>query len=274
MPLDIPTPWLRGPDTLGALSAGGAAGSRAAETVQRGEMEGARLAADAMAHNQRNQLEAARLSQDERIAQMEAATRKQIAQQNQLRENQRMEIEQAYRQAQLGIAKGRLEEQDMIAKSKAKDAADKLLREQNFAAAVAGGMNPMDAYRQYPVSASILNAVARSTKPAKKQQPRTFNVKGKLVQIDPNTGEAKEIYKSEDEGPSILGAAAEGDQQQQPGFFTRVMDRLMGTPKPNAAPASTAGSVKGKVERARALSAAHPDWTKEQIIDAVNKEMQ
>src|SRR5215475_6326930 len=138
MPLDIPTPWLHTPDTIGALSSGAAAGGRAAATAQRGELEGARLAADAMQHNERNKLEAARLSQDERIAQMEAQTRKDIAQQNQLRENQRLEIEQAYHQAQLGMARSRLEEQDAIAKQKARDASAKIMREQNFAAAVAG----------------------------------------------------------------------------------------------------------------------------------------
>src|SRR5215470_17879183 len=126
MALDIPLPWLHTPDTIGALSAGASAGGRAAATAQQGEFESARLAADAFQHNERNKLEAARLSQDERIAMMEAQTRKEIAQQNQLRENQRLEIEQAYHQAQLGLARSRLEEQDAIAKQKAKVASDRL----------------------------------------------------------------------------------------------------------------------------------------------------
>jgi len=248
MALDIPLPWLRGPDAISALSAGASAGGRAASTALNTEMEGARLAADAMQHNERNKLEAAKLSQDERIAMMEAQTRKEIAQQNQLRENQRLEIEQAYHQAQLGIARSRLEEQDTIAKQKAKDASDKIMREQSFAAAVAGGMNVMDAYRQFPVSASILNAVTRSTKPAKEQQPRTFNIKGKLIDVDPITREATEIYKGADEGPSILGAAAgEGGSEEKPGMVTRILDKLLGGPTQTpAAPAAAAKRVRVK----------------------------
>lgn len=245
MPLDIPLPWLRGPDVSGAIQGGASAGNAAARASSEAQNESVRLALEASNMQQRNQMEAQRLTQAERLAAMENQTRKEIAQQNQLREQQRMAIEQAYRQATLGIAKGRLEEQQAVADAKAKEAAMRIQRERDFGAAVAGGMSVMDAYRKFPVPASVINAFTRAQpKPAKEGKPRYFNSKGTIVEIDPETGESREVYKPKDSGPSILGAAAEGTGEK-PGIVTRTLDRIFGGPSKPAAPTA---APKGKPE--------------------------
>jgi hypothetical protein len=234
MPLDIPLPWLRGPDVSGAIQGGASAGNAAARAASEATNESARIALEASNMQQRNQMEAQRLSQAERLAMMENQTRKEIAQQNQLREQQRLAIEQAYRQATLGIAKGRLEEQRAVADAKAKEAAMRIQRERDFGTAIASGMSVMDAYRKFPVPASVINAFTRAQpKPAKEEKSRFFNSKGTIVEIDPNTGEAREVYKPKDTGPSILGAASE--QQEQPGIVERAKRLIgLGSTKPAA----------------------------------------
>ena len=190
MALDIPLPWLRAPDTLGALSAGSSAGLGAARNAAAQEESAARLAADAIQHNERNKFEAARLDQAERLSAMENETRKEIAEQNRLRESQRMAIREAYQTAQIGLAKGRLEEQQAIADAKAKDAALRLQREAQFSAAVAGGTPVMQALQQYPVPASVINAVVQ-TQHREQPQVRSGNVP--LVQVNPD-GSVNTIY--------------------------------------------------------------------------------
>jgi hypothetical protein len=229
MALTIPTPWITGPDVSGGLSSGAAAGGRAASIAAGRDESAARLAQDAMQHNEANKMEAARLSQQERLSMMEASTRKEIAQQNQLREQQRLAIEQAYHTAQIGLAKGRLEEQQAIADAKSKEAAMRIQRERDFGEAVASGMSVMDAYRKFPVPASVVNAFTHAEpKPAKEEKPRYFNSKGKILKVNPD-GTTEEVYTPKDEGPSILGAAS-GGATEQPGMFERAKRFLTGTP--------------------------------------------
>jgi hypothetical protein len=264
MPLDIPMPWIREPDTLGALSAGASAGNAAARTAISHDEETARLAQDAAHLNASVNEESARLSQAERLAVMEAAARKEIAQQNQLREQQQLAIEQAYHTAQIGLAKGRLDEQKMLADAKGREAALRLQRESQFGAAIAGGMSVMDAYKQFPVPPSVVNAFVRAQK-ENPSGPVIREGKYPLIEYDPTTRGARTIYTPPERAATTKTKTAAPD----PLLGTAL--NFKGSNPSNASQPSY--TPKDKLVRAHALSIAHPDWTKQQIIDAVNKEM-
>ena len=238
MPLDIPMPWLRAPDTLGALSAGGSAGAAAARTALGAEESAARMAAEAIRHNDQVKLEAAQLDQREHIAAMEAATRREIAQQSQLRENQRLAMEQAYHTAQIGLAKGRLEEQKAIADAKGREAALRLQREAEFGNAVAGGMSVMDAYKQFPVPASVMNAFTHAE--PKEPKPKKFSIHkvgNDLIAVDPETLEEKTVHKGSSDDANILGAAGAPAPTDERSLVQKAKDYLGiggGTPKPSS----------------------------------------
>lgn len=191
MALDIPTPWLRGPDTLGAVSSGASAGLGAARNLQAAESDSARLGLEATRLRQSAMLESARLNQAAEQSQMEFQARQKLAEQNQLREQQRLNIENAYKTAQLGIAKGRLEQTEAMAAEKARTAAATFQREQAFAADVASGIPVMEAYRRNPVSPSLLSSVNRS-----QESDKPIHVGESIVQRDPETGEWKEAYRA------------------------------------------------------------------------------
>ncbi len=290
MPLDIPTPWVHGPNAAEAISSGGAAGEGAARIINQREESSARLAQDALQHNQQLQMESARLSQSEHLAQMEMQARKEVSQQNQLREQQRMAITDAYHQAEIGMEKGRLEQQQAVAAAKAKEAAMAFQREQSFAKDVASGVPVMEAYQRNPVSSSVLNAISRtgeSDKPIHvggaivRRQPdgsykeeyrapntnKPIKVGKQLIQLD-EQGNPHVIYSGEKPTEDILGAVAE-PAAEKPGIMSRIKNVFS-----PSVPAPSTSSAKDKMIRAHALGIAHPDWTKEQIIDAVNKEMQ
>jgi hypothetical protein len=227
MPLDIPLPWVHGPNTSEALSSGGSAGAAAARTVASRDEDANRMAMESMQLNQRAAIESAKLSQDEHLAAMEAATRKEIAQQTALRENQKIAIEQAYHQAAIGMAKDRLDQQKMIADAKGREAAIRLQREQQFGAAVASGMSVMDAYRQFPVPPSVVNSFATQERERiKSEKPDVRSGHYPLVKVNPD-GTTTNIYTPPPVAPKA-GSKSVG---------STLMSQLQGGAAP---PASTA----------------------------------
>lgn len=261
-------PWVRSPDTLGALSSGASAGSAVARTEQEGVSESARLGMEAQRMRQSAAIEQARLAQADEHAQMEFQAKQKLAEQNQLREQQRLNIENAYKTAALGIAKGRLEQTQSGAEEKAKAAALTFRREQAFARDVASGIPVMEAYQRNPVSSALLSSIGHTqTKEDQADKPVIREGRYPIVRVNPKTGESTVVYtpQKKESAPDILGAANSESTSPQPGLLKRLFGG--GTPTP------TAPSSKDKLVRAHALGIAHPDWTKEQIIDAVNKEM-
>ncbi len=260
-----------------------------------------------MQHNQAVQMEGARLSQQEHLARMEMQARKEVSEQNQLREQQRLAITDAYHTAELGVQKGRLEEQQAIAEAKAKNAAASFQREQAFARDVASGIPVMEAYQRNPVGASVLNAIGRTQlKEGAGGKPLLREGKYPLIEYDPKTGTTKEVYTPKEAGMTKADVEDLRDLRHERDLLTKKMgdslteriaptppeqkkaqeDRLKSindqiekikrparglTPPPKTTEST---SSKDKVVRAHALGIAHPDWTKEQIIDAVMKEMQ
>jgi hypothetical protein len=158
-------PWLNvTPDSfVRSANEGASAGLGAARLRQAGDSDAARLALEAQSIAQRADAADAQLSEHERIAQMEAQTRKEIAQQNQLRETQQLAIEQAYKQAQLGLGKQRIDEQKAIANAKAKEAAMTYQQEQGAAQYLRD--NPGDvagALLNFPKGRSVVGTIGRS----------------------------------------------------------------------------------------------------------------
>lgn len=291
MPLDIALPWLRPPDLVGAASEGAQAGLGAA-----------RIALQAEQMHQQNQQEGARLSQQEHIAQMEAQTRQEIAQQNQLRESQRLAIEQAYQNAQIGMAKGRLEQQQAVAAAKAKEAAASFQRDQAFSADLASGMSVIDAYKRNPVSAETVNALSRvSTKEQPDTKPIIREGRFPIVKVNPVTGENNILYTPPTDTTKLTEIQKENliDARHQRTILEKaqpksaeeasdIKDKLDAlnysiekikrgkslTPPPITPPDRASSTTKSKVDRAHEISAQHPDWTKEQVVKAVNDELQ
>lgn len=302
---DIPN-WIRPPNTLGATEAGASAGLGVAHIAAARESEAAREGMEAMRLRQASQLEQARLAQQAEQHQMEFQARTKLAEQNQLRAEQRLNIENAYKTAALGIQQGRLEEVEKIATEKAKNAAMQFQREQGFARDVAAGVPVMEAYQRNPVSASLLSSIGRTQlKEGAGAKPVLREGKFPLIEYDPKTGTTREVYTPpKSEGLSKADVEDLKDLRHERDALTKKMgdtltERIAPTPpaerkanedklrdieskiegikrgglKPPTTSTGTT-SAKDKITRAHALGIAHPDWTKEQIIDAVMKEMQ
>lgn len=287
--------WIRGPNTLQALSSGASAGSAVARTEQEGVSESARLGMEAQRMRQSAAIEQARLAQADEHAQMEFQARQKLAEQNQLREQQRLNIENAYKTAALGIAKGRLEQTQSAAEEKAKAAALTFRREQAFARDVASGIPVMEAYQRNPVAPSLLNSVSRTQiKEDQTSKPVIREGKFPLLRINPATGQTDTLYtppkpeglsvadkedlkdlrtQRKDLSSKISAYLTPPDQKQAlTGQLSELDKRIEAIKHPVKSPESSS-TAKDKLVRAHALGISHPDWTKEQIIDAVNKEM-
>jgi len=298
MAIDTIPPWVRPADTLGALSAGASAGSAAGHLEQNNRFESARLGMEAQRMQQGAELAQAQLQQSAQQHEMEFAARQKLAEQNQLREQQRLNIENAYKNAALGIAQGRLEETQKVAADKSRTAAMQFQREQAFAQDVASGVPVMEAYRRNPVSPSLLGATERTQlKEGAKAKPVLREGKFPLIEYNPKTGETRQVYTPpKGEGLSKADTEDLKDLRHERDLLTKSMgDRLMNQiapapPQERKANEDRLNAInqqiesikrggsktasKDKITRAHALGIAHPDWTKEQIIDAVNKEMQ
>lgn len=303
MAIDTIPSWVRGPDVLGSLSAGASAGASAGRMEQENRFESIRLGLEAKRLQQSAALEQAQLNQAADQHAMEFQARQKLQEQNQERLKQQLNIQNAYKTAELGIAQGRLEETKALAEQKARTAALTFQREQGFATDVASGVPVMEAYRRNPVSPAMLNAVERTQlKSDQSAKPVIREGKYPIVRIGPD-GKAEVVYTPET--PTGLSASDKEDLKDlrherdalQKKYDDPVRERFAPTPpaeyqrytnrideiskrieeiKRNSKATNKTESdtsSKDKVVRAHALGIAHPDWTKEQIIDAVNKEM-
>jgi len=123
----------------------------------------ARVAQEAAALKQRAAQEAARLSHAEHLQSMELQARQEIAEQNRLREDQQMALQNAYRTSQIGLGKARIAQAEAIADQKAREAALQFADEQGFTQEIAGGSPVAQAMAKYPrVRPSIVNQLRLS----------------------------------------------------------------------------------------------------------------
>lgn len=289
-------PWVRGPDTLGALSSGASAGATAGRMESENRNESARLGLESLRLRQGAAMETARLNQAAEQSQMEFQARQKLAEQNQLRESQRLNIENAYKTAQLGIAQGRLEQTQKAADEKAKAAALAFQDEQGFAQHLRNGGSVLEGIQKFPrISSSYLNSIERTQIKEGQNKPIIREGKFPLIEYDPSTRKTTTLYTPpKPEGLSVADKEDLKDlRSQRKDVYSRIggylvppeqkaalttqlseIDKRIEAIKHPAPKMPTAEvSSKDKLVRAHALGIAHPDWTKEQIIDAVNKEM-
>jgi hypothetical protein len=188
-------PWVTGPNVVGETASGASAGAAAGHLEQNNRFESARLKMEAERMQQSAALAQAQLQQAAQQHEMEFSARQKLAEQNQLRLQQQLNIQNAYKTAALGIAKGRLEETQLAASEKAKTAAMQFQREQAFAQDVANGVPVMEAYRRNPVSPSLLGATERTQlKEGAEAKPVLREGKFPLIEYNPKTGETRQVY--------------------------------------------------------------------------------
>lgn len=304
-------PWLdvKPSDFVHAANEGASAGLGAARLRQAGESEAGRLALEAQSINERAAAQEAQLSEHERIAQMEAQTRKEIAQQNQLRETQQLAIQQAYHQAQIGLGKQRIDEQKAIANAKAKEAAMTYQQEQGAAQYLKE--NPGDvagALLNFPRARSVVGVISRSQgkEPMSGINEMTDSKGNRFYQSGP--GSVRRIPQPMDtqtydttvpevpakpevshrEGQSkLLGipipftGKTVVDSPAVPAVPEKTIKHRRQVPAdaqntavspPGKSSPSAPPTAKTKLQRGREIQAEHPDWTKEEVIKAVNDE--
>jgi hypothetical protein len=195
---EIP-PWLnvQPSDFVRAGSAGAEAGLGAAK-----------VALEAKAQSDQAALQAARLSQAERIANMEMQARREIAEQNRLREDQQLAIQSAYHTAQIGVAKDRIAEQQALAEAKGRAAANQMARNAGFAEYIKAHPEDMiGGYAQFGPESNVVNAL-RMTQPTPPGQAtivthpetgkRKFLRQGRSGQETPITEPSEEMTISQE----------------------------------------------------------------------------
>lgn len=154
-------------DFVQAGAEGAQAGLAAARIQQQSQQEGAqndlasrRLALQADQEARQASQAEAQLSQQAQLAQMEMQARQQIAEKAALRSSQQIAIQNAYKQAMLGIDQSRIDQTKAVADQKMKEAALMFADEQGFANEVGRGTPVAEAFAKYPrTKASLVTSL-------------------------------------------------------------------------------------------------------------------
>lgn len=237
---------------------------------------------------------------------LEQARMQQQQEENQrqhLMEQQRLEVEKAYKDQQLAMQKQELDQATKLNQLKIQDAAQRMSAQKGFQDYVNSlGPNPdpddivrgilkfgtgmgVDSSGFYNLAAKQA-ALKHPFVPADITTPRGVN----LVQLSPNRFEVapdtksktadeaqkskfalEDAYKQLDE--ARRAEVADVNPKHREANRKRVIDamnHLKEIINPETATAKPS-TPEAKVEAAKALRKAHPDWTKQQIIDAVNQ---
>jgi len=104
-----PPPWLRGASPLEAVVPGASLGLRIAESNQRAAFEFMAMQNQQQRFAQQMEMEQQQLQQQQAFQEQKLQAQQKIAEQEQLRDDQKLQIENSYRQGQLGLQKQKLE---------------------------------------------------------------------------------------------------------------------------------------------------------------------
>lgn len=303
--------------------------------------DAARTFLEASQAGQRLNLEKQRLAQQQQQSEMEAQTRREIAMQNSLREQQRIEIEKARTAAEVGLKQQSLDLAGQKIALTANAAARKFAAQQQYQQLLEQGMSPDEAALKIgPAAFSSMAGMAGLSKEVYQRQhpfvPTSTEVDGqKLIQLSPQRyakatvppsvgpveaqnvldpvtkqpipgmvavpgergmitknrprvvtaaeNELKRLQKiqdKEEETASRYMDLSEEDLKKHPGAAAskkkylerqKRIDQLQAMVEQGGS-AAPAAAKKSKVERANEIAKEHPDWTKQQIIAAVNSE--
>lgn len=105
---EIP-PWIRGANPLQAVEAGASLGQRIAESNQRAAFEFAQMQSQQAEFQQRMAMQQQQLEQQQAFQQQQFQADQTIQEQNQMRKDQQLAIENAYKQGQLGLKQQQLD---------------------------------------------------------------------------------------------------------------------------------------------------------------------
>lgn len=149
MPLP-PTPWLNPPDYTGAFLHGAQIGASAGEANAR---IGASMA-EANARLQASmQMQSAQLAQQEQLAQMQAQIRTKIADQRAKEHQQRIAIDAAYKESEIGLQRERLKQANDAFMAKTQQAAKLAANRALISSLIQQGEDPNDVYMKHGAEA-------------------------------------------------------------------------------------------------------------------------
>ena len=170
-------PWLDfSPQTFAGAAEAGRRLQQSQEQIglegERVGLEAQRLQQSAAQSTAQLGMESQRLAASERQAAMETQIRRETILSNFQRAQTQTAMTQAYHQAQLGIAKSRLEQEGQKLRAATQEKALALADRQNYAMFVAGGGNPAEGIAKYPRAwePGIGTEIGRPAKPEKELQ--------------------------------------------------------------------------------------------------------
>jgi len=154
-------PWIsvRPQDFVQAGNEGANAGLAAAHLRQSADQHAAQLAAEHAKMQQQAAMESAHLSQQQHIAEMEMQARKEIANQNHLREQQQNLQLNAFRQSEIGLRQAQLERMQALNDAAAREKAMMYAQEAGLANHISQGGDMATGLMKFPMARGIAGAL-------------------------------------------------------------------------------------------------------------------
>ncbi len=262
-------------DFVQAGNEGANTGLGAAHVIQAGNQMRIAEQQHAAQLAQQAALENAHLSQHQHLAEMEMQARKEIAEQNHLREQQQNAQLNAYRQSEVGLRRANLEREQALNDAQAREKAKQYADEQGLANWIAHGGSMASGLAQFPGGRG--NAMAlKSNTIAKLGAPEIthteagdiFNQEGSRVSHFVPKGKERVIQDKNGAinilmpdhtlapvrvpqttvDPYLSGGGAAAAPVSKPGILSRLFggDSAVPIPPPAAAPASTSPFKEGQ----------------------------
>lgn len=175
MPSISDIPWLRPARTLPAIEAGAAAGERRAsletsfnESVARNTLAAQQQAQQAAQGAARIQAEQQRTQMEMEQAKMELDAKTKVQQEQAMKQSQQLQIENARKDAELGLRQAQLKQAGDVAQAHARDAALNFADHDAFSKEVQAGAPPEKAIWNHPRvlgSSGVMSAAVRAAMP-------------------------------------------------------------------------------------------------------------
>ncbi len=187
---------------------GANAGLAAAHLRQSADQHAAQLAAEHARIQQQAAAESAKLSQQQHIAEMEMQARKEIANQNHLREQQQNLQLNAYRQSEIGLRQAQLERMQALNDAAAREKAMMYAQEAGLANHISQGGDMATGLMKFPMARGIAGAL-------KAGEPKDFGPLEQTpipggVALTRKGSPAVHIVKQEKDGTKIIHDARDG----------------------------------------------------------------
>lgn len=219
----------------------------------------------------------AQLAQRAQLAEQELEARERERQQRAVREQQEIEFEHAYKQAELGMQQQKLAEEKQLSDLKVQDAARRFAAQQRVQMAIASGQSPEEAMlaeaANLDMGAGDLGALMRAKMARTPFQPKTEEINGtKLVQLGPNRwAQVREPPGMRDYGPvqteDLGGGAMAVTRKGSPGVH--VIKR--GESKPRLSLAALASLAKEMPTLADEAKRKGKDSMAAKMLDKITK---